>query len=192
MDEVKRIRRERGLSQRRLAELAGVNKVTLVHIETGKSSPNVETLEKLADALEVEVADFFPKSQSALFPPDAEQRRAEELGRAWAQRVREIQMHREDILQRRLADATSGDDRTRAVGEFQAAYIHASVLIKEGLERFPTAGVDELVAALEAWRENLLSFYVPPGRRVSPEELKALEEQILSGEAESTALSGRE
>jgi len=75
MDEVKRIRRERGLSQRRLAELAGVNKVTLVHTETGKSSPNVETLEKLADALEVEVADFFPKVAPPLpFDQGAEER----------------------------------------------------------------------------------------------------------------------
>jgi transcriptional regulator with XRE-family HTH domain len=81
MNEVRRIRNERGLSQRRLAELAGVNKVTLVHIETGKSSPNVETLEKLADALEVEVADFFPKAQAPLFQPEEvgeETRRASE------------------------------------------------------------------------------------------------------------------
>jgi transcriptional regulator with XRE-family HTH domain len=42
--------------------------VTLIHIETGKSSPTVDTLKKLAEALEVEVADFFPKAQSALFP----------------------------------------------------------------------------------------------------------------------------
>jgi len=66
MDEVRRIRLERGLSQQHLAELANVNKVTLVHLETGKTSPNVETLEKLAAALGCEIADFFPKAEPPL------------------------------------------------------------------------------------------------------------------------------
>jgi transcriptional regulator with XRE-family HTH domain len=66
MDELRRIRNERGLSQQRLAGLAGVDKVTIVHIEGGKVSPKVETLEKLATALEVEIADFFPKVQAPL------------------------------------------------------------------------------------------------------------------------------
>jgi transcriptional regulator with XRE-family HTH domain len=70
MNEVRRIRKERGLSQQRLAELAGVDKVTIVHIEGGKVSPKVETLTKLADALGVEVADFFPKAEPSLFQPE--------------------------------------------------------------------------------------------------------------------------
>jgi transcriptional regulator with XRE-family HTH domain len=70
MDEIRHIRKERGLSQQRLSELAGVDKVTIVHIENGKVSPKVETLAKLADALGVEVADFFPKAEPPLFPPD--------------------------------------------------------------------------------------------------------------------------
>ena len=78
MDAVRQIRQERGLSQQALADLADVNKVTLVRIEGGKGNPNVETLEKLADALGVEIADFFPKAQAPLFPSaeeNPEQRR---------------------------------------------------------------------------------------------------------------------
>lgn len=63
---VRSLRKERGWSQQRLAAEAGINKVTLVHIETGKTSPNVETLEKLAGALGVELGDFFPKAQAPL------------------------------------------------------------------------------------------------------------------------------
>lgn len=74
MQEVKRIRNERGWSQRQLATEAGVDQVTVNHIETGKRSPNVETLEKLARALDVEVGDFFPKIQAPLLDFD-EQRR---------------------------------------------------------------------------------------------------------------------
>ena len=70
MEAVRLIRKDRGWSQERTAAEASIDRVTLVNIETGKSSPTVETLEKLARALAVEVADFFPKAQSTLFPPD--------------------------------------------------------------------------------------------------------------------------
>ena len=45
------LRQERGLSQRALAELSGLNFNTLSLIENDKSSPNVSTLQQLADAL---------------------------------------------------------------------------------------------------------------------------------------------
>jgi transcriptional regulator with XRE-family HTH domain len=66
MEELTRIRNERGWSQQRLADESGVNKATINQIERGRRSPNVETLEKLADALGAEVADFFPKAQAPL------------------------------------------------------------------------------------------------------------------------------
>jgi transcriptional regulator with XRE-family HTH domain len=66
MDEVRRIRNERGLSQQGLADSSGVNKVTINHIEQGKANPSVSTLDKLARALDVEVGDFFPKAQAPL------------------------------------------------------------------------------------------------------------------------------
>ena len=95
MDELRRIRKERGLSQQRLAELAKVDKVTIVHIEGGKVSPKVETLEKLATALEVEVADFFPKAQAPLFQEPPEQEPAEERRAAWEAAADEARRLRE-------------------------------------------------------------------------------------------------
>ena len=70
MQAVKRIRKGQGWSQERTAAEAGIDRVTLVHIETGRSSPTVETLQKLAGALGVEVADFFPRAQGTLFASD--------------------------------------------------------------------------------------------------------------------------
>ena len=70
MRAVKRIRKGQGWSQERTAAEAGIDRVTLVHIETGRSSPTVETLQKLAGALGVEVADFFPRAQGTLFASD--------------------------------------------------------------------------------------------------------------------------
>jgi transcriptional regulator with XRE-family HTH domain len=66
MRELTRIREERGLSQQALADSSGVNKATINQIERGRRSPNLETLEKLAGALGVELADFFPKAQAPL------------------------------------------------------------------------------------------------------------------------------
>ncbi len=50
---LREIRRSRGLSQRRLAEIANVSKLTIIRIETGKTSPRQETLQKLGKALQV-------------------------------------------------------------------------------------------------------------------------------------------
>ncbi len=66
MQELTRIRNERGWSQQKLSDVAKVNKATINQIERGRRSPNVETLEKLAAALGVELGDFFPKAQAPL------------------------------------------------------------------------------------------------------------------------------
>src|SRR5215210_3140086 len=72
MRELTRIREERGLSQQALADASGVNKATINQIERGRRSPNLETLEKLAGALAVEMADFFPKAQASLLLESAQ------------------------------------------------------------------------------------------------------------------------
>lgn len=77
MRELKRIRNERGWSQQRLADESSVNKATINQVEQGKRSPTIETLEKLANALSVEVADFFPKAQARL--PLEERQQGSEL-----------------------------------------------------------------------------------------------------------------
>ncbi len=47
------IRHDRGLSLKRLAEIANLSKLTVINIEAGRTSPRRRTLEKLAQALEV-------------------------------------------------------------------------------------------------------------------------------------------
>jgi len=53
------MRREKGLSQQELADLAGVGQDSISAIETGKHEPHPRTLRKLAEVLDVEVVDFF-------------------------------------------------------------------------------------------------------------------------------------
>jgi transcriptional regulator with XRE-family HTH domain len=49
------VRRRRLLSQRQLAEAAGLSHTVIVDIETGKSRPRGATMRKIADALDVSV-----------------------------------------------------------------------------------------------------------------------------------------
>jgi transcriptional regulator with XRE-family HTH domain len=66
MEELRRLRREKNLSQAKLAALADLDPSTVNQLETGTRRANMRTLEKLAGVLGVEVADFFPKDQAPL------------------------------------------------------------------------------------------------------------------------------
>jgi transcriptional regulator with XRE-family HTH domain len=50
----------RGESFRTLARKAGVHFTTIVRIEQGQVSPSLDTLEKLAEALNIQVTDLLP------------------------------------------------------------------------------------------------------------------------------------
>lgn len=56
---VKEIRKVRGLSQDKLSEKVGIDAKHLSRIEVGGSFPSLDTLAKLAGALNVELKDFF-------------------------------------------------------------------------------------------------------------------------------------
>ena len=54
-----RIRQARKLSQESLAELAAVHRTQITLIENGKRQPGVETVARLAGALEVSIESLF-------------------------------------------------------------------------------------------------------------------------------------
>jgi transcriptional regulator with XRE-family HTH domain len=58
-EKLKALRQGQGLSQRALAQVAGLTHGNLSHIEQGKISPSVATLEKILDALKLPLASFF-------------------------------------------------------------------------------------------------------------------------------------
>jgi transcriptional regulator with XRE-family HTH domain len=53
------IRQKKKLSQRALAELSGINQVTIARIETGVFDPRLSTLRALAKALKVKIAELI-------------------------------------------------------------------------------------------------------------------------------------
>lgn len=56
---IKEIRKKRGLTQEKLAELAGIETPSLSNIENGKNYTNNETLEKLSDALKIRPYELY-------------------------------------------------------------------------------------------------------------------------------------
>jgi transcriptional regulator with XRE-family HTH domain len=55
---LKAIRERRKLTQEQLAEKAGISRPYLARLETAKQDPTLSTIEKLAKALGVKVADL--------------------------------------------------------------------------------------------------------------------------------------
>jgi len=56
---LKALRERRGLTQEQLAEKSRVGRSHLARLETGKQDPTLSTLEKLAKALNVDVAKLL-------------------------------------------------------------------------------------------------------------------------------------
>jgi transcriptional regulator with XRE-family HTH domain len=59
MEQLRKLRLERGLSLRTLGVMAGIHAVSLGRLEGGKFDPRLSTLRKLAQALEVSVCDLI-------------------------------------------------------------------------------------------------------------------------------------
>jgi len=58
-DNIKRIRKLKNLSQKRVALDIGVAQGQYSIIESGKTTPTIPTLNKIADVLEVRITEFF-------------------------------------------------------------------------------------------------------------------------------------
>lgn len=60
---IRRIRRQKGISQIELADQFDADSPTISRIEAGNTNPTIITLKKIADALEVEVSDLVAFSR---------------------------------------------------------------------------------------------------------------------------------
>lgn len=56
---IQELRKSKRLTQEELAEMVGIGTPNISYFETGKFSPSVETLEKLANALGVEIYELY-------------------------------------------------------------------------------------------------------------------------------------
>lgn len=66
---IKELRVAKGLQQSELADMVGITRESLSRMERNKVSPSIETLERICDALEVSIRQFFNSPESEL-PPE--------------------------------------------------------------------------------------------------------------------------
>ena len=59
MSNIQKIRKERGFTQAELAKKAGISEISVRKYESGERRPKIETLSKIAIALNIPVADLF-------------------------------------------------------------------------------------------------------------------------------------
>ena len=57
--QIRQIRKSKNLSQQELAEIIGIDRAQYSRVETGKVKPTLTSLEKIAEALQVEIIEFF-------------------------------------------------------------------------------------------------------------------------------------
>lgn len=60
---LREIRRKAGISQEKLAELAGLHRTYVSGVERGLRNISLENIERLAVALDVEMASLMPKRE---------------------------------------------------------------------------------------------------------------------------------
>ena len=66
-ERLKYLRESRNLTQKELAEMAGISQATIAHIEKQTKDPSVETLNKVATALDVHIATLFTTNDVFVF-----------------------------------------------------------------------------------------------------------------------------
>ncbi len=62
-DRIKHFRTTKGLSQKEVATSIGIDQAQYSRIESGKVEPTLSSLEKIAEALSIEVAELFSKEK---------------------------------------------------------------------------------------------------------------------------------
>ena len=60
---LREVRRKAGVSQEKLAELAGLHRTYVSSVERGLRNISLENIDRLATALNVEMADLMPKRE---------------------------------------------------------------------------------------------------------------------------------
>lgn len=58
-EQIKKVRKEKGFSQLEVADKLSMNRVQYNRIETGKSDPTMNILQRIAAVLEIDVVQFF-------------------------------------------------------------------------------------------------------------------------------------
>jgi transcriptional regulator with XRE-family HTH domain len=70
-ESIRQIRQAKGLSQGEMQKRTGILRSYLSRVENGHTVPSFATLQRLAAAMEVALADFFPHEDGVAIPGNA-------------------------------------------------------------------------------------------------------------------------
>jgi transcriptional regulator with XRE-family HTH domain len=153
MEQLKRLREERGLSQVKLAARADLNPATVNQIERGARNASPGTLRKLADALGVSLVDLiegnYPKGQAPQ-PSLEDAARSEALQDALAVLFRGLARRGQGIIEQSVREGPS-ETLSRELTEYHAETA-ALYRIKGSRDIFGRDS-DELAEAEAAYQE---------------------------------------
>jgi transcriptional regulator with XRE-family HTH domain len=65
-EQIKKVRKNKGLSQQEIADKLAMNRVQYNRIETGKSDPTMNILQRIANVLDIDVVDFFEAKNNGI------------------------------------------------------------------------------------------------------------------------------
>jgi transcriptional regulator with XRE-family HTH domain len=163
--EIRRIREDKGWSQAKLGVLSGAGPSGISQIETGRRNPSAGTLQRIAEALEVEVRDLFPLGQAPL-PDQGEWRPSL---RSWIDFTRRTADRWEAEFDKREREWQDAEPRIRRqvkwlpnlswATEIRGAYVDVlratSAELNYGLFVYETAEVQELFKNTQRLEEIL-------------------------------------
>ena len=139
------VRQRRGDSLRQLARVAGVSPALIGHIETGRSTPSMNTLYALASALEISLDELFADPASTADVPHAplvvsrhgERSVRENAGESWEGIATADQPLRFGILGFQPGASSTGDAEPVGHPGTEYGYVMAGVLdLVVGAERY--------------------------------------------------------
>lgn len=61
-ENIKRIRKEKGLTQSELGRKLGISQTMIVQYESGRRNPKIETVQKIANALQVPISEIYERN----------------------------------------------------------------------------------------------------------------------------------
>lgn len=142
-ENIKRIRKEKGLTQKKLGELCGIAESNIRKYENGKQNPKVDTLKKIAKALECQVSDIdetiivIPLPKYELTPERLEKAKLDAEARK--------------LIEKHKSGESLTDEEQRKISDYGKR-------IKKDMENLPKLreSIKNLSNVIDRWGENIL------------------------------------
>lgn len=108
---IKELRKKQGMSQKDLADKLGITPVMISQYENGKRNPKLETLQKISDALEVDISELSDSLniKIAFLPNAKEDTMSSRLHEYWKRTANATD---KDTINMTLAAHFDGDEYT--------------------------------------------------------------------------------